>query len=620
VIIKVAEMNKSIDSILQSVFGYRDFRPLQRDIIERQMTGKDTLAILPTGGGKSICYQIPAILHSGLTIVVSPLISLMKDQIDQLEAIGVSAVALNSSLGSGIYQLGITKIVQGKSKLLYCAPESLFTPRIQELLQKVTVSALVIDEAHCISEWGHDFRPEYRRISEIRKTFPKAVCLALTATATPRVRADICRSLALKESETLVASFDRPNIYFSVKQKNQPKQQVLEFIANHRDESGIIYCLSRKGVDELSQFLNKQGLQTRAYHAGLSDQERRIVQELFLKDDVSIIVGTVAFGMGINKSNVRWVIHYDLPKSVEGYYQEVGRAGRDGVNSYGLLLYSYQDYLKLQNFLKPDNEYETAPSEHKPDPMHALKAIYRYAEKPECRRKQLVTYFGEAWSKQSCGTCDVCCEGGRDLIDMTLPARKFLSCIFRCGEKFGANHVIDVLMGVQTEKVASYKHEALSTWGIGANLTRKEWMHVARQLELNDLVARDPEYGVISLTPSAWAILKAKDSIRLADYPKPTKGNKAKSKIILIQGRQADSTKDVASGGLFEHLRVLRKKLADESAVPPYVIFSDKTLYSMVEIQPTTTDAFLEVYGVGATKASRYGALFMQAILEYRSR
>lgn len=613
-------MSDRASEVLQTVFGYRDFRPLQREIIDRQMSGKDTLAILPTGGGKSICYQIPAILHDGLTIVVSPLISLMKDQIDQLEALGVPAVSLNSSIESGDYQTGISRIIDGEVKLLYCAPESLFTARIQDLLHQVNVAAIVIDEAHCISEWGHDFRPEYRRISEVRTSFPKAVCLALTATATPRVRSDICRSLGLEEAETLVASFDRPNIYFSVKQKSQPKQQILDFLANHREESGIVYCLSRKGVDELSAFLNQQGFQSRAYHAGLSDQERRTVQELFLKDDVSIIVGTVAFGMGINKSNVRWVVHYDLPKSVEGYYQEVGRAGRDGIDSFGLLLYSYQDFLKLQNFLKADSSGSGTDGGERPDPSHALKAIYRYAEKPECRRKQLVTYFGEAWTKANCGACDVCCEGGRDLVDMTLVAKKFLSCVFRCGEKFGANHVIDVLMGVRTEKVDSYGHDALSTWAIGTELTKKEWAHVARQLELSEFLARDPDYGVLSLTPTAWAALKAKDTIKLQDYPKTKKGIKAKLGPDYKRQRFDGGNEGAASGGLFEHLRVLRKKLADEASVPPYVIFSDKTLYSLVDVQPTNEESLLTVYGVGATKASRYGAQFLDAIREYQNR
>jgi len=613
-------MSDSISEVLHSVFGYREFRPLQREIIERQLSGKDTLAILPTGGGKSICYQIPAILHQGLTLVISPLISLMKDQIDQLEALGIPAVSLNSSIENEEYQGGMAKIVSSEVKLLYCAPESLFSGRIQELLDKVEVSAIIVDEAHCISEWGHDFRTEYRRINEIRQKFPKAVCLALTATATPRVRSDICRCLGLNEAETLVASFDRPNIYFSVRQKTQPKQQVLEFLEKHQAESGIIYCLSRKGVDDLSEFLNKNGYDSRAYHAGLSDQERRNVQELFLKDDVSIIVGTVAFGMGINKSNVRWVIHFDLPKSIEGYYQEVGRAGRDGIDSFGLLLYSYADYLKLESFLKSNDDKISNISSDKPNPINALKAIYRYAEKSECRRSQLVSYFGQEWKKGNCGSCDVCCEGSEQLVNMTLVSQKFISCVFRTGEKFGANHVIDVLMGSMTEKVSSHGHDSVSTWGIGTELSKKEWQHVARQLELNDFLHREPEYGTLSLTPLAMSTLKNKEPILLPDYPKTKKGIKQKLQPEYRRPRVGDEANRPESGGLFDYLRSIRKTIAAEASVPPYVIFSDKTLYSLVEIQPTTPEAFLEVYGVGSTKASRYGEQFIKAIVDYRNR
>src|SRR5215207_4360989 len=495
-------------SILKDIFGYDTFRPLQKEVIENILACRDTLAVMPTGGGKSLCYQIPSLLLDGLTVVISPLISLMKDQVEQLRAYGVPSLFLNSSLSPQEYQENMDYVKRGEVKLLYVAPETLLSPRILSLLASVKVDLLTIDEAHCISEWGHDFRPEYRQIVEVRKRFPEAVCLALTATATSRVRQDIRSTLKFATTNEFIASFNRENLYIEVAQKRDPYAQTIEMLERYKDQSGIVYCFSRKQVDELAAYLASKGYSVRPYHAGLEDSDRRRNQEAFIRDDAQIIVATIAFGMGINKPNVRFVIHFDLPKSIEGYYQEIGRSGRDGLPAHCLLLYSYSDVAKINYFIdqKEGNERRVA--------VEHLNAIVRFAEDERvCRRKPLLSYFGESSSADNCSNCDNCTSAPTPLTDITIFAQKFLSCVKRADEKFGAGHIADILLGSENEKVLRWEHNRLSTYGIGKDLTRKQWMHIARQLSTMGYLKQEGEYHTLSLTQKALEALRKREKI-----------------------------------------------------------------------------------------------------------
>ena len=589
-------------SILKDTFGYDNFHPYQREVIENVLAGRDTLAIMPTGGGKSLCYQIPSLMLAGLTLVVSPLIALMKDQVEQLRASGVPAVMLNSSLPADEYQKNMDLVKDSAVKLLYLAPETLLTPRIFSLLSQIRLALLTIDEAHCISEWGHDFRPEYRQLLDIRQRFPEATCLALTATATPRVRADIKSSLKFEESNEYIASFNRENLFIEVVPKRDGLGQTLQFLEERKEQSGIIYCFSRRQVYELSAYLEMKGFSVRPYHAGLTGEEREANQEAFIRDDVQIIVATIAFGMGINKPNVRFVIHYDLPKSIEGYYQEIGRAGRDGLPAHCLLLYNYSDVSKQRYFIneKEGNEKRVA-TEH-------LDAIVNYAEDEiNCRRKPLLAYFGENYSIENCGTCDTCTAEARELIDITIPAQKFLSCVKRTGERFGAGHITAVLRGSKSQKVLRYEHENLSTYGIGDDLTQKQWMHLSRQLTQMGYLQKSGEYSVLALTSQAMDALKNRTAImgHLQEAELPVRRGGAKQKVL-------DYDKN-----LFAILRIKRKELADEASVPPYVIFSDKTLVEMSAYYPQSLDSVLKMSGVGQAKLRRYGEAFLSEITSY---
>ncbi len=589
-------------SILKETFGYDAFLPFQKETIENVLAGKDTLAIMPTGGGKSLCYQIPALILDGLTLVVSPLIALMKDQVEQMRESGVPAVMLNSSLPSHEYQKNMDLVKDGVVKLLYLAPETLLTPRIFSLLSQLRLDLLTIDEAHCISEWGHDFRPEYRQIVEIRQRYPNATCLALTATATERVRTDIKRSLHFEQSNEFVASFNRDNLFIEVAAKRDALGQTLDFLKNRKDESGIIYCFSRRQVDELSAYLDMNGFSVRPYHAGLDDAERKANQEAFIRDDVQIIVATIAFGMGINKPNVRFVIHFDLPKSIESYYQEIGRAGRDGLPAHCLLLYSYSDAAKVRYFIREkEGQERIVATQH-------LDAIVHYAEDEiSCRRKPLLAYFGEKYTAENCETCDNCTTDASELDDITIPAQKFLSCVKRTGERFGAGHVVDVLRGSKNKKVLQYGHEKLSTYGIGDELTQKQWMHLARQLVQMDYLNQDGEYRVLSLTPQAMDVLRERTPImgKLKEAERPSRRRKGQDDL-------SDYDKD-----LFALLRQRRKNLADEAGVPPYVIFSDKTLVEMSVYYPQSKESLLTISGVGQAKLRRYGEIFLDEIQAY---
>ncbi|MBW2193302.1 MAG: ATP-dependent DNA helicase RecQ, partial [Deltaproteobacteria bacterium] len=436
-------MIKQAKNILKTVFGYDGFISLQADVIENVLNKRDTLAIMPTGGGKSLCYQIPAQIFPGLTVVVSPLISLMKDQVQQLVEYGVATALLNSSLSPGEYRRNVERIQQKRAKLLYLAPETLLKPNIIELLSAIDVACLAIDEAHCISEWGHDFRPEYRRLIDVKTRFCDAVCMALTATATERVREDIRRSLGFSASNEFVASFNRENLFIRVVEKERPLIQTVQHLNKFPDQSGIIYCLTRQQVDDLYAALKAEGFSVLPYHAGLNEMQRKRNQERFIRDDVLIMVATIAFGMGINKPNVRFVIHYDLPKNIESYYQEIGRAGRDGLRSECLLLFGYGDIHKIKHFINQKNEKEKRVSG-----IH-LNALLRFAESIDCRRIPLLTYFGEDPPKEKCNMCDNCLAGDTELADLTIEAQKFLSCVKRTRERFGMGHIIDVLRGSQ---------------------------------------------------------------------------------------------------------------------------------------------------------------------------
>ena len=591
-------MQKSAQSILKSTFGYDQFRPLQREIIDNVLARRDTLVIMPTGGGKSLCYQIPALLFDGLTIVVSPLISLMKDQVEQLKAVGVAAEFLNSSL-SPEEQVRVSQLVSaGGVKLLYAAPEGLMTERMNSLLATQKIDCLTIDEAHCISEWGHDFRPEYRQLVQVRQRYPDAVCMALTATATPRVQKDIMQTLGFDKANEFVASFNRENLFLQVKPKVDPARQTVAFLEQHPDQSGIIYCFSRRQVDELAAYLKAHNYSVLPYHAGLADAERKRNQELFIRDDVQIIVATIAFGMGINKPNVRFVIHYDLPKNIESYYQEIGRSGRDGLRADCLLLFNYGDQQKIRYFIDQKEDL----NERRNALMH-LEALLRYAESDACRRAPLLTYFGENYTTENCGMCDNCVEEKAQRVDLTQAAQKFLSCVKRTNEMFGANHVIDVLRGSENKKVLDFGHQHLSTYGIGKEYSKQQWQQLMRQFLSQDLLYKEVDYGSLKITEKGGGVL--------------FKGEKFFGRIeepIAPTMVQTDLTHDRT---LFELLRRKRKELADRKHVPPYVIFSDKSLIEMSTFFPQRRESLLNINGVGDVKLNRYGNIFLRLIRQY---
>jgi len=589
------------ENILKNVFGYDQFHPHQREVIENVLKKRDSLVIMPTGGGKSLCYQIPALIFPGLTVVVSPLIALMKDQVEQMRELGVTALFLNSSLSYDEYLVNVAQVRAGKIKLLYVAPETLLTDRLLDLLASVQFDFLAIDEAHCISEWGHDFRPEYRQLVEVRKRFPQLVCLALTATATDRVRQDIQASLAFETSNEFIASFDRTNLLLDVVPKNDPLQQTLNFLKDYPNQPGIIYCFSRKQVDDLAAALDRKGFSVRPYHAGLSDQDRKRNQDLFIRDDIQIIVATIAFGMGINKINVRFVIHYDLPKSIESYYQEIGRAGRDGLPAHCMLLFSYGDIQKLRYFLDQKDEIERqAAYQH-------LNALMRYAESEGCRRVPLLAYFGETYSSPKCGNCDRCQGPAISLVDITTAAQKFLSCVIRTGETFGAGHVADVLVGADNQKIRKFNHQTLTTYGIGEDMTRGQWMHLSRQLLQKGLLAQDERYGSLKLTSLGHQTLRNRTTIE--GTLQATDGGR-------LQPAERGATPKY-DRRLFDLLRLKRKKLADAVRAPPYVILSDRSLVEMAAYLPQSPESLLQMHGIGQVKLEHYGADFLDVIQSY---
>ncbi len=586
---------------LKQVFGFDEFISIQEQVIKSILMKKDTLVIMPTGGGKSICFQIPALVVPGLAVVVSPLISLMKDQVEQLKDLGVSAVLLNSSLSSDEYRANMALIKKDKVKLLYVAPETLLKSGILDMLSSTQVNFLAIDEAHCISEWGHDFRPEYRQLAGIRKRFNNATCIALTATATPRVQEDIQKNLDFKIGSKYIASFNRENLFLQIDHKVNPFEQAIDFISGFPNESGIIYCATRKQVDSLYTSLSEKGFSVKPYHAGLPEEYRRKNQDLFINDDIRIMIATIAFGMGIDKPNVRFVLHYDLPKNIEGYYQEIGRAGRDNVKSYCLMLFGYGDIQKIRYFINQKTDHERRISN-----IH-LKAMLQFVETDICRRIPLLKYFGEEFPDKKCNICDNCLAGKKEKSDITITAQKFLSCVKRTGEMFGSAHIIDVLKGSKSKKVFKFNHQNLSTYDIGGEYSKNQWHQISRQLLHNGLMEQDMEFGGLKLTPKAWDVLRGKEKVMgiIEEDKKP--------EPIAVR-EDLDFNHD-----LFEMLREKRKKLADAANVPPYVVFSDKTLIEMAAYFPKTKDQLITVHGVGAAKLEKYGNDFLGIIFNYCS-
>ncbi|MCG8568617.1 MAG: DNA helicase RecQ [Spirochaetes bacterium] len=587
--------------LLKNIFGFEDFRYLQEKVIANVLKKEDTLTVMPTGSGKSLCYQIPALQFSGLTIVVSPLIALMKDQVEQLVHVGIHAAFLNSSLTLDQYEMVVQQIVTNELKILFVAPETLLKPRVLNLLRQKDVSLIAIDEAHCISAWGHDFRPEYRQLIEVRKEIPQATCLALTATATPRVRDDIQKCLGFTKENVFISSFDRPNLHLQVIAKKNPIPQVALFLEQHEDQSGIIYCLTRKSVDQLASVLQESGHSVLPYHAGMTDKERIDNQEAFIKDDVKIMVATIAFGMGINKPDVRFVIHYDLPKNLEGYYQEIGRAGRDGLPASCLLLFSYQDVIKIKYFIDQKSAEEQLVARHQLDEMIS------YAENHICRRIPLLHYFGEKYEKEQCDLCDNCQTDDREKTEVTVGTQKLLSCIYRTGQIYGAAYISDVLRGSQSQKVLSNNHDQLTTYGIGKEYSRQQWMNLTRQLVQQNFIEKDKQFGSLRLTSKALSFFKQ-------SYPifAFMEDEKIQKEDIPLEAETLNG--DVK---LLKLLKNLRKEIADSEAVPPYVIFHDKTLIDMATYYPLDKKAMLSIHGIGQAKWEKYGQQFIDFIQDY---
>ena len=601
--------HRSPKEVLKEVFGYDTFRPMQNEVITNVLNGKDTLAVMPTGGGKSICYEVPALIFDGLTVVISPLIALMQDQVNQLETYGVDAVLLNSSLSREQYIYNYERVREGLVKLLYISPESVNSERIRELLhdENIKLSCITIDEAHCISQWGHDFRPDYLEIALLRNQFPHAVCLALTATATKQVQQDIIKNLNMINPCLLVSSFNRPNIYLEVKKKDHPIEQICAFIKEHMDQCGIIYCFSRRQVDELTQILNSKGLKALNYHAGLSDKDRSEHQNAFINDKVNIMVATLAFGMGINKPDVRYVIHMDMPKSIEQYYQEIGRAGRDGEMSSALLLFSLSDLHKIRFFF--ENKDDSAKDEK------LLQIMIDYAQTRVCRRQYLLSYFGETYSatsvKEGGSCCDVCDRGPFLLKDVTIPMQKYLSCILRTRERYGASYIIDILLGSKNQRIIENGHDKLSTWGIGCELKRENWFELSNSLVAAGYLERTSEHNVLFLTEFGHQALRNRDKVML-----PVDFNSRNRVFIKKKSAFKALSDDENAQRIMKGLRFWRTKTADEMNIPPYVIFGDKTLEDIAVKKPSSIEELMDCYGIGESKAKKFGEHILSIVMD----
>jgi ATP-dependent DNA helicase RecQ len=598
-------MQESPQNLLRRIFGHDDFRGPQQAIIEHIANGGDALVLMPTGGGKSLCYQVPALLREGVGVVISPLIALMQDQVEALRQLGVRAEFLNSTLDAESATRIERAMQAGELDLLYVAPERLLTSRFLSLLDRAHVALFAIDEAHCVSQWGHDFRREYRELTVLHERWPKVPRIALTATADPPTQREIAERLQLEDAQWFVSSFDRPNIRYTVVQKDNGKRQLLEFLRAHREEAGIVYGLSRRKVEEIAEFLAANGFKALPYHAGLDAEVRAENQRRFLREDSVVMVATIAFGMGIDKPDVRFVAHIDLPKSLEGYYQETGRAGRDGEPAEAWLCYGLGDMVLLKQMI----EQSEAGEERKQLERRKLDQLLAYCESMRCRRQGLLAGFGENYP-QPCGYCDNCLAPA-DSWDATVAARKALSCVYRTGQRFGAAHVIDVLRGGEGEKIRQFGHQRLTTYGIGADLDVKTWRGVFRQLVAAGLLAVDAEaYGGLRLTDASRAVLTGNQTVTLRKE--------------LASRKQRDRDNGPRTGvpvtpqdlPLFRALRDLRARLAKEQNVPAYVIFHDSTLRNIAERRPGSMDELAQVGGIGAAKLERYGKDVLQAVQE----
>jgi ATP-dependent DNA helicase RecQ len=601
-----------LTAALKGCFGFDGFRPGQEAIVRDVLSRRDVLALMPTGGGKSLCFQLPALLQPGVTLVVSPLIALMQDQVRQLENNGIPAAFINSSLDAADIQRRTQALLRGEYKLLYLAPERLLLQEfldgpLNRLHSGIGVNAFVIDEAHCVSEWGHDFRTEYRQLARLRRRHPEVPLLAFTATATARVRTDIIAQLELRDPAVHVASFNRPNLFYRVRPKDKTSYRQLLALAN-KGGAGIVYCLSRRRVDELASKLHREGIRAAPYHAGLDSITRRDTQDAFIRDDLQVIVATIAFGMGIDKPDVRWVVHYDLPRTLEGYYQESGRAGRDGDPADCTLFFGGADIRTAEFLIQQKVDAAGEPLENEQRiARQQLRQVLQFADSTECRRAVQLRYFGESFSGP-CGACDNCREP-RTIEDWSVEARQFLSCVARLAQRhqrFGAAYIIDILRGARTERVLSAGHDALSVYGIGKHRRVNEWRNLARALLHQGLISEAQDgYSVLSLNQQSWPVLRGERPVSIAGVMKTASRSQ--------DGTRASST----DGSLFERLRALRKRLADESGLPPYVIFHDSTLREMAEQMPLDLDQFATLPGVGQAKLARYGEQFIAALREY---
>lgn len=605
-------VGESPDKVLKDVFGYDSFRARQRETIESVLARRDTLAIMPTGGGKSLCCQIPALIFKGATVVVSPLIALMQDQTSALKAAGVEAVFLNSSLGRDEWLAAARKISSGRAKLLYVSPEGLATSRVREVLRSVpsAIDCVTVDEAHCVSEWGHDFRPDYMEIGSLREEFKGAVFLALTATATSRVRRDIIENLRMKNPAIVMSSFNRENIYLEVRRKRDAISQVVECIKAHPGECGIVYCFSRREVDSLCASLKAMRFSATSYHAGLSDEERSSRQDDFVKGRALVMVATIAFGMGINVPNVRFVVHCEIPKSLEQYYQEIGRAGRDGLPSDALLLYSRADERKIRYFF--DESADREKSER------LLRAMSGYASLSSCRRKALLGYFGEDFPGQDPSRCcDVCSSQQREKTDATIPVQKFLSAVIRTGEKFGAGHVIDVLLGSKKDAVVKRGHDKLSTWGIGKELSRDEWLEIRSKILEEGWAREDGEWKTLSISARGREFLARRERAMLSLSFSSGGARSAKKSAPQLKAApppKAGADADAEEARVSSALRALRKKIAAEENVPPYIIFGDRTIADIARKMPASESELLDVHGIGRVKAAALGGAILRIV------
>jgi len=596
-------MTQTPHSILKDVFGYHEFRGPQEAVITALVAGNDALVLMPTGGGKSLCYQIPSLVRDGVGVVVSPLIALMQDQVSALHELGVRAGFLNSSMTAQETWQTELAMQNGELDMLYVAPERLIQPRTLEMLHQVKIALFAIDEAHCVSQWGHDFRADYLKLDMLQREFPQVPRIALTATADVRTREEIISRLQLENAQQFVNGFDRPNIQYRIQQKNTPKVQLLRFLRDeHANHSGIVYCLSRNKVEQTAEWLCAEGFNALPYHAGLTPQVRQKNQSRFLREDQIIMVATIAFGMGIDKPDVRFVAHLDLPKSIEAYYQETGRAGRDGEPATTLLLYGLEDVVKLRQMMSNSEGSE----EFKRNEQQRLNAMLGLCEITTCRRQTLLRYFGDTLI-QPCGNCDSCLTPAQTW-DATEPVRMALSCVYRTGQRFGAGHVIDVLRGSSNEKINSFNHQTLSTYGIGKHLGADEWKAIFRQLVARGLLDVDAQaYGGLKLNDACRGILRGEETIQLRRDIKTTAAAVARKQGVAV---------DAEDQNLWNALRACRKRLADEHGVPPYVIFHDATLREMLEFRPTTASQLLSITGVGQSKLERFGDEFLEVIRE----